>query len=107
MSEDEGLAYSTLVNDMAKVIGIDPHVPTLYHFVYVDYLGIIALEQEKVTETMAELEQLFSGGGLALHEVSAGTERQEVCGNSRDCSRQAILLTSKRLHRLYKSISAV
>ena len=62
MSEDEGLAHSTLVNDMAKVIEIYLHVPTLYHFVYVDYLGIIALEQETVKETMAELEQLFCGG---------------------------------------------
>ena len=47
MSEDEGLAHSTLVNDMAKIIEIDPHVSALYHFVFVDYLGIIALEQRR------------------------------------------------------------
>ena len=90
MSEDEGLAHSTLVNDMAKVIEIDSHVPTLYHFVYVDNLGVIALEQEKASGIMAELEQFFSGGSLALHEVSVGTGRQEVLGSSIDCLRQAI-----------------
>ena len=93
--EVEGLAHSTLINDMAKVAQIDPLVPTLYHFVYVDHLGVVALEQEKVTEIMAELEQLFSGGGLALHEVSVGSGSQEVLGNSIDCSQQATLLTSK------------
>ena len=36
MSEAEGLTHSTLVNDMAKVVEIDPLVPTLYPFVYVD-----------------------------------------------------------------------
>ena len=56
---------------------------------------------------MAELEQLFSRGGLALHEVSVGSGRQEVLGNSMNCSRQATWLTSKRLHRLYKSTSAL
>ena len=81
---------------MAKVIEIDPLVPTLYHFVYVDILGVIALEQEKVTEIMTELEKLFSGGGPILHEVSVLMGRQEVLGNSIDCSRQATLLTSKR-----------
>ena len=45
MSEAEGLAHSTLVNDMATVVEIDPLVPTLYHFVYVDNLGEITLQQ--------------------------------------------------------------
>ena len=31
--EAEGLAHSTLVNDMAKVVEIDSRGPTLYHFV--------------------------------------------------------------------------
>ena len=62
MSEAEGLTHSTSVNDMDKVVEIYPLVPTLYHLVYVDNFGVIALEQEKVTEIMAKLEQLFSGG---------------------------------------------
>ena len=74
---------------------------------YVDNLGVIALEQEKVTDIMTDLEQLFSGGGLALHEVSVKSGRREVLGDSIDCSRQAALLTSKRFHRLYTSISAL
>ena len=63
---------------MAKVFEIDPHNQTLYHCVHVDKLGVIALEQEKVTNVMAELEQFFSGGGLALHEISVGRGRQGV-----------------------------
>ena len=70
-------------------------------------MRVIALEQEKVSEIMAELEQFFSGAGLALQEVSLGTRRQEVWGNSIDCSRQATLLKSKPFHRLYRSISAL
>ena len=46
MSDAEGLAHSTLVNDIAKVVEIYPLVATLYHFVYVDNLGVVALEQE-------------------------------------------------------------
>ena len=56
---------------------------------------------------MAELEQLFSGGGLDLHELLVESGRQKVLGTSIDCSRQAHLLTSKRFHRLCKSISAL
>ena len=67
---------------MAKVVEIDPHNPALFHFVCVGNLGVVALEQEKVTSVMAELEQLFSCGGLALHEVSVGTGRQEVLGQT-------------------------
>ena len=40
---------------------------------YVDKLGVIALKEEQVIVIMVELEQLFSGGGLAIHEVSVGT----------------------------------
>ena len=74
MSEAEGLTHSTLVNDMAKVVEVDPHVPTLYRFVHVDNLGEIALEQEKRTDIMAELEQLFSAGGLTSMESWSGRE---------------------------------
>ena len=41
---------------------------------YVDNLGVIALEQEMVIVVMAELEQLFSGGGLALLEFQSRRE---------------------------------
>ena len=92
---------------MAKVVELDRFVPALYHVVYVDHLGVVALEQEKVTDIMAELEQLFSGGGLALHEVLSGSGGQEVLGSIIDGSRQATVLTSKSLHRLYKSISTL
>ena len=92
---------------MAKVVEIYPLVSTLHHFVHLDNLGVIALEQEKVTEIMAEFEQFFSGGGRALQEVSVGTGKQQVLGTNLDCSRQATLLTSKRFHRPYKSISAL
>ena len=85
MTDAEGPAHSTLVNDMGKVVEFYPLVPALYHVVHVDNLGVAALEQEKVTDIMAELEQLLSGGGLALHEVSVGSGRQEVSGNSIAC----------------------
>ena len=107
MSEAESPNKSTLVNDIAKIVEIDAIVSNLFHVVHVDNLGFIASEQEKVIVVMTELEQLFSGGGLALHEVSVGTGKQEVLGTNLDCSRQATLLTSRRFHRLYKSISAL
>ena len=85
MSEAESFSKSTLVNDIAKIVQIDPHVSNLFHFVHVDNLGAIALEEAKVIVVMTELEQLFSGGGLALHQVSVGTGKQQVLGTSLDC----------------------
>ena len=38
MSEAESLNKSTLVNDIAKIVEIDPLVSKLIHFVYVDNL---------------------------------------------------------------------
>ena len=38
MSEAESLSKSTLVNDIAKIVEIDPLVSNVFHFVYVDNL---------------------------------------------------------------------
>ena len=62
MSAAKSLSKSTLVNDMAKTIVIDPHDPTLHHVVYGDNINAVALEDDRVANVMAELESLFTVG---------------------------------------------
>ena len=107
MQQSKLLDHSQLVNDNNRTIVFNRRETSLFHFVYVDNLGVLALRQEQVENVMEDLECLFSGGGLSLHEKSVGTDRQESLGTSLDCRRQVTALTVKRFWRLYKSISAI
>ena len=46
MSEAESLSKSTLVNDIGKIVVIDPFVSHLFDCVHVDNSGVIVLEEE-------------------------------------------------------------
>ena len=77
MSEAESFSKSTLVNDIAKILEIDPFVSNLFHLVHVDKLGVIALEEAKVIVVMTELQQLLSGGGLPCMQLQSGRENRK------------------------------
>ena len=80
----------------------------LYHFVYADNLGVLALrEQTQVEIAMTYLECLFTSGGFSLHERSVGTGKQETLGTALDCHRHTTALTGKRFWRLYKALGAL
>ena len=59
MSESDKLAYSTLINDDHKSVFFDPCSPELHHFVYVDNLGVLAMEESQALADMGDLDSLF------------------------------------------------
>ena len=56
MSDSEALADSVLINADSRVIVFDQRsVCSLYHFVYVDNLGVLALRETQVEIAMTDL----------------------------------------------------
>ena len=81
MSTSKTLADSVLINADSRVIVFGLRSKnSLYHFVYVDHLGVLALREKQVEIAMTDLECLFKNGGLSLHERSVGSGKQETLG---------------------------
>ena len=73
MSKSKALADSVLINADSRVIVFDQRDNnSLYHFVYVDNLGVLALREKLVELAMTDLECVFTSGGFGLHERSVG-----------------------------------
>ena len=77
MSESDKLAHSTLINDYHKSVFVDPRSPELHHFVYMDNLGVFAMDESQALAVMGDLDSLFPERGLLLHEAACGSGRRE------------------------------
>ena len=62
---------------ITNVLLFDPRSPDLHHFVYVDNLGVLAMDESKALAVMGDLDSLFPERGLLLHEASCGSGRRE------------------------------
>ena len=107
MSESDKLAHSALINDDHQSVFFDPRSPELHYFVYVDNLGVLAMEESQALAVMGDIDSLFPERGLLLHEASCGSGRRESLGTILDCARHATMLSPKRFHRLYQGIRAL
>ena len=67
------------------------------YYVYVDNLGVLGVDKERVERAMTELQDIFNGLGLELHGSEINSGSVEALGCCIDGVRQQSRITTSRL----------
>jgi hypothetical protein len=103
LSQVDSLPRAALIQDHARPVVLNDGTGSR-HYLYVDNLGIIALEREVVSSALQAGRDALERRGLLTHEASLGCGATELLGVCVDGESKRSSLTDRRYWRLDRGL---
>ena len=98
------LSSSALVTDRAGPIVLSGKAEDLWHYLYLDNLGVIGHDRDVVEEALAESVSTFESRGLLMHDVEVSSGTLQTLGCELDGISKTTRLTRTRFWRVRRGV---
>ena len=114
MSTASALQSSILVNDRSEALVLGDERESsglkesrMHHYVYVDNLGLMSVDQSSVEEGLKDVERVFESENLVLHPGLVSTGSTQALGCDLRGDLLASRVTPERYHKLRQAIGGL